>query len=95
MLYVRLNKTLYGYLRAALLFLLEVAKQLIDDGFLIDNYNLCVANKLVEGNQMNITWHADNLNISHNNPNRVTNILTHIEKLCSDKCPVSQGKKHK
>ena len=53
-----------------------------------------MANKLVEGSQMIVTWHVDNLKISHKNPDHVTEILMHMEKLYGEKFPVTRGKKH-
>ena len=44
-------------------------KKLVDDleshGFEINPYGQCVENKIVEGNQLMITWHAENLKILH------------------------------
>ena len=67
LLYVKLNKALYGFLRSALLLYRKLKKELTDDGFIINAYDSCVANKLVEGTQVTVTWHVDNLKISHVN----------------------------
>ena len=34
-------------------------------GFKVNPYNPCVANKMVNGEQMTVTWHVDNLRVSH------------------------------
>ena len=94
MLYVRLNKALHGCLRVTLLSYQKLRKELTDYDFLINNHDPCVANKLAEGSQMAVTYHVDNLKISQNNPNQVTNLLTHIEKIYSEKFPVYLRKKH-
>ena len=75
-------------------FLLEVSKITDRFWFVINTYDLCVSNSLVEGSQMNVTWHVDNLKISHKNPDHVTEILMHMEKLYGEKFPVTRGKKH-
>ena len=45
MLYVRLNKALYGMLQAALLFYKRLRRWLEDAGFEVNPYDPCVANK--------------------------------------------------
>ena len=47
LLYVRLQKAIYGLLRSALLFYRKLAQQLIDFGFEINPYDPCVATKMV------------------------------------------------
>ena len=64
-LYVELLKTLYGTLRAALLFWKLLSKKLVEWGFEINPYDCCVANKTVNGKQCTILWHVDDLKISH------------------------------
>ena len=53
-LYVRLKKALYGLLRSALLFYQKLSKVLEDEGFVKNNYDSCVANKIINGKQMTI-----------------------------------------
>ena len=65
MLYVRLSKALYGIVRAALLFYKRLRSLLEDKGFEINYYDQCVANKMVDGSQKTVCWHADDLKISH------------------------------
>jgi hypothetical protein len=38
-------------------------------------YDLCVANKIIDGKQCTIAWHVDDLKISHVDPNAVTSII--------------------
>ena len=47
MLYVRLNKALYGMLQAALLFYKELRGWLENSGFKVNPYDPCVANKML------------------------------------------------
>ncbi len=65
MLYVRLHKALYGLLRSALLFYRKLSGNLVSDGFTINPYDLCVAKKSVNGQQLTVLWHVDDLKISH------------------------------
>ncbi len=64
-LYVRMTKALYGMLKSDLWFFEKLRDDLEADGFVINDYDLCVANKMVNGTQMTVTWHIDNLKISH------------------------------
>ena len=64
-LYVTLHKALYGALKADLLFYLKLVLELKEHGFKINGYDPCVATKMVNGKQMTITCHIDDLRISH------------------------------
>ena len=64
-LYVELVKALYGTIHAALIFWRKFTKQITEWGFTVDPYDWCVANKMVHGSQLTITWHVDDLKISH------------------------------
>ena len=64
-LYVQLMKGLYGCLWAAIQFWKKLTQQLVQWGFVINAYDQCVANKVVNGSQFTITWHVDDLKLSH------------------------------
>lgn len=53
-LYVKLQKALYGLLRSALLFYKRLVKDLESTGFTINSYGPCVVNKEVKGKQMTV-----------------------------------------
>ena len=72
MLYVKLLKALYGLLRSALLFYKKLRGDLENMGFEINPYDPCVANMEINGFQMTVTWHVDNLKVSHKDPAAVT-----------------------
>jgi hypothetical protein len=40
-------------------------KSLTDVGFIINPYDTCVANKIIEGKQMTICFHVDDCKLSH------------------------------
>ena len=50
-------------------------------GFNINPYNPCVANKEINGSQMTVTWHVDNLKVSHKDPAEVINISLGNDKV--------------
>jgi hypothetical protein len=62
---MRLAKALYGTLQAALLFWKDLSGYLVDQGFVLNPYNNCVANKIIDGTQCTILWHVDDLKLSH------------------------------
>jgi hypothetical protein len=51
-------------MKSALLYRILVA-ELCNMGFEISPYDPCVANKMVNGTQMTVRWHVDDLMISH------------------------------
>ena len=62
---VELLKALCGTLRAARLFWEKLSGLLVEWGFVINPYDSCVANKMVNGKQLTVVWHVDDLKISH------------------------------
>ena len=63
-LYVRIQKALYGRLKNALLFYEKLVGYLEAYGFKINPYEPCVANKMIGGKQLTVCWHVDNIKIS-------------------------------
>ena len=53
---------------SAMLFYYKLTKELLSYGFELNPYDLCVANKMVNGEQLTICWHVDNLKSSHIDP---------------------------
>jgi len=94
MLYVRLKKALYGMLQAALLFWRPFSNTLIQWGFKLNEYNIFVANKMINDQQCTIIWHVYNLKISHVDKKVVEDIITHLNNKFGKESPLSttQGK---
>ena len=95
MLYVRLSKALYGMLRAALLFYKRWRSDLENMGFEVNPYDPCVANKMVNGHQMTICWHVDDLKVSHKEESTVTALAMKLSELYGSKTTICCGKVHK
>jgi hypothetical protein len=96
-LYVLLNKALYGTLQAALLFWQNLTTFLIHElGFTLNKYDKCVANKMINGQQCTIIWHVDDLKVSHRDPNVVEEIIKSISDKYGKEDPVTvnRGKVH-
>jgi hypothetical protein len=64
---VQCQNTRYGTMVASLLYYRKFVKSLADIRFIINPYDPCVANKIVEGKQMTICFHVDDCKISHRN----------------------------
>jgi hypothetical protein len=68
-LYVKLTKAIYGLLKSALLFYQMCVDDLksYSSLFVINPYNPCITNATVSNKKM-ITWHVDDLKVSHIKP---------------------------
>ena len=64
-LYVHILRALYGMLQSSLLYYKNFRKDIESDGFEINPYDPCVANRMMNGKQCIICWHVDELEISH------------------------------
>ena len=93
-LYVRLLKALYGLLKSALLFYKKLQGELEKMGFEVNPYDPCVANKIINGSQMAVTWHVDDFKISHKESDKVTKFLSELGKVFGNKLTIHRGKIH-
>jgi len=54
-------KTLYGMMIASILYYKKFRKDIKSIGFEVNPYDICVANRTVNGNQDTETWHFDDV----------------------------------
>ena len=88
--YMELLKALYGTLRAARLFWQKLSKQLIDTwGFVRNKYDDCVVNKTINGSQMTVVWHVDDLKVSHVDAQEVGKFILQMEETFGKDTPLS------
>jgi hypothetical protein len=94
--YCKINVALYGTLKAALLFWKKLSKSLEARGFVINEYDWCVANKMINGTQCTIVWHVDDLKLSHIDPKVVDEIIASLQGEYGkiSKMTVRRGKIH-
>ena len=95
--FLLLKKALYGTLKASLLFWQLLSQLLISWGFVINPYDHCVANKMVNSSQFTIVWHVDDLKLSHVDPAEVTKIIELLSKRFGTKespVTIQRGKVH-
>ena len=78
-------KALYGTVDASKLFFEDMSNFLLDDlGFERNAYDWCVVNKIINGKQCTIVWHADALMISHEDLKVVTEVIEGLSKRTDD-----------
>jgi hypothetical protein len=87
---------------ASLLYYQKFVKILTNIDFLINPYDPCVANKVIEGDQMNICFHVDDCKISHRKTKVMDSMIEYLrqeyESIFEDgsgAMTVSRGKIHK
>ena len=91
-LYVKINKAIYGMIESALLWYELYVTVLVDEGFELNPYDKCVANKTINGKQCTIGWYVDDNIIGHAEDKVLDNVIGKIE----DKFPglvVQRGQK--
>jgi hypothetical protein len=87
---------------ASLLYYRKFVKSLTDIDFVINPYDPCVANKMIEGDQMTICFHVDDCKLSHHKTKVMYIIIEYLRqeyesiyKDGSGAVKVSRGKIHK
>jgi hypothetical protein len=78
--YAKLTKAVYGTLLGAILFYEKLSKQLIDWGYEPNCYDRCTFNKMIDGNQITIQFHVDDLKISHMKQSVIDSVLDDLNK---------------
>ena len=63
--YVKMLKALYGMLQSAILYYKKFKADIEEIGFKINEYDPCVANRMVNNKQHTIVWHVDDVKSSH------------------------------
>ena len=53
---------------SSLLFYKHFRKDLENIGFVVNPYDICVTNRTINGHHQTVTWHVDNMKVSHKSP---------------------------
>ena len=96
-LYLIVSKAIYGMIQSPFLWYSKLKKDLEEYGFVINPYDPCVANKMVNGSNLTVVWHVDDLKISHVQEEPVEDFLKWLNDKYSDKngtVTVRRGKVH-
>ena len=91
--YLKLDKALYGCVQSALLWYHTFTSELMTQGFKLNRYDPCVANKMIDGNQCTICWYVDDTKVSHKSEKVVTDVLNTLESKFG-KMSIKRGKNH-
>jgi hypothetical protein len=95
LLYVKLQKVLYGLMRASLLFHRKLRKEFEAYGLQVNPYDPCVANMETKSEkQLTMIWHVDNLMASCEDNFELTKILCYFGKIYGTKLSMHTGQKH-
>ena len=89
-----LNKTLRVWAQSALLWCKLLSTTLLEMGFTLIPYNLCVTNKITRGCQCTIVSHVDDRTISNKSQSFVKSIFENIESNFGKMSSVSYGLDH-
>ena len=87
---------IYGMIQSSLLFYKKLRKDLESEKFEVNSYDPCVANKIINGNQMTVSWHVDDLKVSHKESKFVEEFIEWIKSKYENftKVKPSRGKRH-
>ena len=69
----------------------QLSTVLHDEGFFANPHDPCVVNKVINGKQCTITWHVDDLKISHEDKRVVDDAIKKLESI-HGKLSVTRGK---
>ena len=92
-LYLQILRAIYRCIESVLLWYILYKSTLEKEGFIINPYNYCIANKQINGHQCTIAWYVDDNKVSHVDPNVVDGVLNMIRALFGE-ITVSRGRKH-
>ena len=94
LLYLRVLRAIYGCIESALLWYNLFSTTLKKDmGFILNPYDKCVANKVIDGKQMTIVWFVDDCKVSHVDPEAVTKVVNKLKKHFGE-LKTTRGKTH-
>jgi hypothetical protein len=79
-LYVHVQKAFYGLLVSATLFYRRLRNDLLEQGFEVNPYDPFVANKVVNGKQLTVCWHVDDLKATYVQPQVVDSFIDWVKK---------------
>jgi len=96
-LYLIVNRAIYGMIESPMLWYQKLLKELKEYGFVVNPYDSCVVNKVVNGKYLTVVWHVDDLKCSHVEKQVVLDFIEWLRKKYDDKngtVTVNDTKKH-
>ena len=93
-LYVEVLRSIYGCIEAAMLWYDMFKRSLEKMGFVINPYDRCVANAIIEGSQCTIVWYVDDCKISHLKKSMLVKITDELQRLYGKFSSLTFGDDH-
>jgi hypothetical protein len=94
-LYVKLQKALYGHMRTSLLFYCKLRKEFEEYRLKVNPYSPCVANMINKsGKQLTVVWHVDDLMGLCEDNFELTEFLCYLGSVYGTKLSMHTRKKH-
>ena len=93
-LYLEIFSALYRCIESALRRYELYSESLHKEGFVINLYDTCVANNMINGKQCTIVWYVDDSNVSHVDPEVVSEVINLMKKYVGD-LSITRGKEHR
>ena len=91
--YLEVLQVIYGCIESSLRWYELYSETLSKEGFVINPYDKCVANKIINGKQCTIVWYVGDNKISHEDLEVVTEIIEIMKKHFGD-LTTTRGSKH-
>ena len=92
-LYVRVIRALYGCIESALQWYELFKETLEKEGYKLNPYDMCIANKLENGKQITIAWYVDDCICTHEDQKVLDNVADMLQRHFG-KMDVKKGKEH-
>jgi hypothetical protein len=94
-LYVKLQKALYGLMRASILFYRKLRKGFKAYGLTVNPYDPCIANMMTnDGKQLTVIWHVDDLMASCETDFKLTKFSCYLARIYGPKMTMHTKTKH-
>jgi hypothetical protein len=61
-------------------------------GFALNPYDPCIANKFINGKQFTVVWHIDQIIMSHADEKEVSRLITWLKSIYGEDMRVSRGR---
>ena len=91
-LYTEAHKAVYGMVDSAFLFWLDLSGFLEKQGFVMNPYDICCMNKIINGNQCTVVWHVDDIKGSHVEQEVLDELTKVLEERYAKKAPLKVHK---
>ena len=93
-LYLEVLQAIYVCIKSTLRWYESYSEILSKEGFVINPYDRCVANKTIIGKQCTVVWYVDDNKISYEDPEVITKVIQLIKNIPGD-LTSTRGSKHR